>query len=174
MELADKWRWLRDLWEIWTDTSGVQSVSVGYERYGAISDLAYFREQMQREGVAFEIEELTWPKSGGGTKKDRVQRLGPDFKEGSFFVPYPTSSERLTSNQKRKLTEGCEYLIARRIVRRDENDKLYDLTQRFLMQVENFPFCQKKDIIDAVSRIYDMEIRCPVVMSDRDLEPEYI
>jgi hypothetical protein len=58
-------------------------------------------------------------------------------------------------------------------VRRDENRKVYDLTQRFLMQVSDFPFCAKKDIIDAVSRIYDMEVRAPVYIDNGPLEPEY-
>jgi hypothetical protein len=173
MELGDKWRWLRDLREKWRHESGVQGVFVGYEKYGAVSDIAYLKERMSQEGVHFAIEELSWPKSGGGTKKDRVQRLGPDFKSHRFYIPYPTHSERLTSAQRRRKEEGYGHLIARRIVRRDENNKVYDLTQRFLTQVESFPFCQKKDIIDAVSRLYDMEVRAPVFIDNGPLEPEW-
>ena len=34
-------------------------------------------------------------------------------------------------------------------MRRDpDSDKVYDLTERFKMQVHDFPFCQKKDIIE--------------------------
>ena len=58
-------------------------------------------------------------------------------------------------------------------MRRDENRKVYDLTQRFLMQVSDFPFCQKKDIIDAVARIFDMEVRAPVCIDNGPLEPEW-
>jgi hypothetical protein len=66
-------------------------------------------------------------------------------------------------------------MIARRIVRRDpNNNKTYDLTERFLMQVSEFPFCQKKDIIDAVSRIFDMEVLAPVYIDNGPLEPEAI
>ena len=174
MELADKWRWLRDLRDKWRHETGVQGVFVGYERYGAHSDLAYFRERMAQEGAAFEITELSWPKSGGGTKKGRVQRLSPDFKSHRFYVPYPTHSERLTSTQRRRKEEGYGHMIARRIVRRDPaNNKPYDLTERFLMQASDFPFCQKKDIIDAVSRIYDMEVRAPVYIDNGPIEPEW-
>lgn len=173
MELADKWRWLRDLREKWSQAAGIQEIVVGYERYGAISDLAYFKERMTMERVAFDIEELAWPKSGGNTKRDRVQRLGPDFSQHRFYVPYPKHSERLTATQRKVLDSGYGHLVSRRIVRRDENDRVYDLTKRFLLQVADFPFTQKKDIIDAVSRIYDMDIRHPVAYEE-SLEPEHV
>jgi hypothetical protein len=87
---------------------------------------------------------------------------------------YPTKSDRLTSLQRRAHQDGMSHLIAWRIVRRNENNKVYDLSQRFTLQVNDFPFCQKKDIVDAVSRIYDMEIRVPVLYQDMDLEPAQV
>jgi hypothetical protein len=174
IDLAGKWKWLRDLRAKWSIARGVQSVKVGYERYGAQSDLQYFEEKMRTEGGAFEIEELAWPRSGLGSKRDRVQRLSPDFKQHRFYIPYPTKSDRLTSLQIRANRNGTSDLIAWRIVRRNEDNKVYDLSQRFMMQVNDFPFCQKKDIIDAVSRIYDMEIRTPILYQDSELEPAQI
>ena len=69
---------------------------VGYESFGAQSDLDYFHERMRVEGERWEIEELNWPREGEGSKIDRVQRLGPDFKLKRFFVPYPTDADNLT------------------------------------------------------------------------------
>ena len=72
------------------------------------------------------------------------------------------------------MLEGSGHLVSRRVVRRDENDRVYDLTERFLAQADAFPYCQKKDIIDAVSRIYDMEVRAPALIEQGTLEPEYL
>jgi hypothetical protein len=174
IDLAGKWKWLRDLRERWRSERGVQNVYVGYERYGAQSDLQYIEERMLVERVSFEIEELAWPRQGGGSKRDRVQRLSPDFRNHRFYVPYPTKSDELTKVQRRAEHNWEQHLISRRIVRRDENNKVYDLTKRFLMQVSQFPFCQKKDIIDACSRIYDMDPKTPVLYLDVDLEPEAV
>jgi len=171
IELQGKWKWLRDLYEKWKGERGVQGVSVGYERYGAQSDLQYFEERMRTERVSFQIEELAWPRSGSGSKRDRVQRLSPDFKAHRFFIPYPTKSDKLTSLQRQATQDGDGDLIARRIIRRDENNELYDLSSKLMLQVIDFPFCQKKDIIDAVSRIYDMEIRTPVYYLSDEVEP---
>jgi hypothetical protein len=137
-------------------------------------DLDYFREQMAREGVYFDVTALSWPKQGGGTKRDRVGRLGPDFKAHRFFVPYPThsSGERLTSRQRRYREEGLRHMISRRIVRRDETNRVYDVTERFLLQVSDFPFCQRKDLVDAASRLYDMEPTAPAVPDGGPLEPD--
>jgi hypothetical protein len=171
VELQGKWKWLRDLYEKWKVERGVQSVSVGYERYGAQSDLQYFEERMRTERVSFEIEELAWPRSGGGSKRDRVQRLTPDFKAHRFFIPYPTRSNKLTSRQRQAMQEGDKDLISWRIVRRDENNEVYDLSATFMLQVNDFPFCQKKDLIDAVSRIYDMEVCTPSYYLNDEVEP---
>lgn len=174
MELADKWRWMRDLWWRWHDETGVQGCHVGYERYGAISDLQYFEERMRIEQCSFEITPLEWPRSGEGSKNDRVQRLTPDLKNHRFYLPYPTDPENLTSTQERMVREGYEYRISRRIKRLDQDRKSYDVTERLRMQFAFFPFCERKDLVDAVSRIYDMEPCAPVYVDRSTLEPEYL
>jgi phage terminase large subunit-like protein len=72
---------------------------------------------------------------------------------------------------------GDKHLIARPIVRRDEEGKLYDLTTAFQEEATFFPYGTHDDLIDAVSRIYDMQAVPPVnnesAASIEALEPEY-
>jgi len=174
MELRDKWRYLRDLRDKWVNAPGVQGCHVGYERYGAISDLKYFEYQMGVEGCHFEITPLEWPRSGEGSKEDRVQRLTPDLGNHRFYMPYPTDEDRLTSRQQKFEDSGYGYCISRRIRRKDDEGHIYDVTERLRMQFAFFPFCEKKDLIDACSRLYDMDARCPVYVDNSTLEPEFV
>lgn len=172
MDLKERWESLRSLWRKWNDMPGVQTVAVGYERYGAQADLEYFQERMDVEGFAFPIMELEWPREGLGSKEDRVQRLVPDFRNSRFYLPYDTDEKRYTSQQKRAILEGSPYRVARPIRRKDNDGNLYDLRRQFVEQVHFFPFGSQKDLIDAVSRIYDMDVQAPVTLGEFDLEPE--
>jgi hypothetical protein len=174
MVLNDRWVWMRNLWERWSQETGVQGIHVGYERFGAIADLDYFEERMRTEGVNFEITPLEWPRDGEGSKIDRVQRLTPDLSRHRFYLPYPTDPDRLTSKQREFDESGYGYRISHRIRRRDQDGKIYDVTERLRMQFAFFPFCDKKDLIDATSRIYDLEVRPPVYVDSSTLEPEYL
>lgn len=173
MDLAERWLYMRNLFLRWMRQPGVQSVKVGYEKFGAQSDLDYFQERMKIEGPQFEIVELGWPADGDGAKVDRVQRLGPDFRNGKMFLPYPTHKDKLTTLQRRMIAEGRDELVAARIRRKDENGSIYDLGDQFKLQAHYFPFGGLKDLVDAVSRIYDMDPKPPMVMDTSNLEPEY-
>lgn len=174
MDLQERWHRMRDLYRKWRAATGVQGCVVGYERFGAIADLDYFKERQKIENVRFEINELEWPREGPGSKVDRVQRLGPDFRSHRFYLPYPTDSDRLTKAQSRMSSEGYGYRVAQPIRRKDENDSIYDLSERLRMQVHYFPFGSLKDLVDAVSRIYDLDPRGPVMIDTDSLEPEMI
>lgn len=173
MDLMERWTNMRDLWRHWSTAPGVMGVKVGYERYGAIADMDYFAERKRTEHLNFDIEELEWPAEGPGSKEDRVQRLSPDIKTHRIFIPYPTDEENLTPKQVRMVQGGYEYRLAQKIVRKDENAHAYDLAERFKMQVHFFPFGGLKDLIDAFSRIYDMDPRPPEHIDSTILEPEY-
>lgn len=100
MTLSQRWTNLRGLYHRWRGTRGVQHIEVGYERYGAQSDDEYFEEQMQIEykrtrnpHAHFLIQELAWPREGGNSKQERVERLEPDFRNGRFYLPLPILHE---------------------------------------------------------------------------------
>jgi hypothetical protein len=81
MTLSQRWQALRGLNHRWSALPGVQHVAVGYERYGMQSDDEYFYEQMELEhrrklpNAHFPIQELNWPREGGNSKQERVERL---------------------------------------------------------------------------------------------------
>lgn len=178
IDLMDRWRWMRDLWTRWVRAPGIVGLHVGYERYGAIADLDYFKE---RQGIekdqngrhySFEIAELEWPRDGERSKLDRVQRLVPDIRGHRFYLPYPTDEDQLTKLQRQMVSQGYEYRLSQPIVRKDENGLKYDLTDRFRLQVSYFPFGGLVDVIDAASRIYDLEPRTPEYVDETMLEPD--
>jgi hypothetical protein len=169
-DLKERWDYLLMLYKKWKAAPGIQSVEVGYEKYGALADLDYFKEQMQRINFNFPIKELAWPSEGGGSKSDRVQRLVPELKSGRFFIAYPTDKEKLTSNQRRHQAEP--WLWSTRIRRKDSEGVIYDLTTTFRNQVTYFPM-GKVDLIDAVARIFDMGITRPNLSSEQSFEPDW-
>jgi hypothetical protein len=171
MDLMERWENCARLYMRWKAAPGVQAMYVGYESFGAQADLDYFKEQQKLRKLHFEIKELAWPRDGLGAKTDRVQRLGPDFRSHKFFLPYATDDKNLTSNQRRML-DGYQYRIAKSIKRKSENDEIYDLSEQFKLQAHYFPFGGKKDLVDAASRIYDMEPRAPSYREVRYAEPE--
>lgn len=174
IDLMDRWKWMRDLWWKWKQAPGLAGLHVGYERFGAIADLDYFHERQKIEGANFEIVELEWPRDGERSKHDRVQRLVPDIRGHRFYIPYPTDEDRLTKVQRNMIEQGYEYRLARPILRLDENGQKYDLTERFKLQVSYFPFGGLVDVIDAVSRIYDIDPVPPEYVDQQSIEPEYI
>ncbi len=173
MDLQERWENFARMYMRWKMAPGVQQVRMGYESFGAQSDLDYFREQMRMPGKpSFDITELAWPRDTEGGKTDRVQRLVPDCKSHKIFLPYPTDPQSYTRIQHQMLKTGYEYRIARSIKRVDENGNMYDLGDQLKMQFHYFPH-GLKDAIDASARIYDMEPAAPRLNEERYYEPEY-
>ena len=210
MTLSQRWQNLRMLYHRWSAMRGVQHISVGYERYGAQSDDEYFTEQMElehrqkRPNAHFLIQELAWPREGGNSKQERVERLEPDFRNGRFYLPLsvmqdgrpkrwrvdsdPNSGKfgeielldggGLTKLQMQAVEGGSNDLVAKPIICRDpalpgpaQSGGRYDLTLRFMDEYQIFPFGMHKDLIDATSRIYDMDPHPPVLPSSRSSRP---
>jgi hypothetical protein len=171
MSLSERWTALRGLRRTWMAMPGVQSVTVGYERYGSTSDLEYFEEMMRRDGDAFEITELAWPREGPGSKTDRVQRLEPWFRAGRFFLPAVAESE--TKAQVSMREQGQAFRIYKPVKRTDEEGRMYSLNKNFLEEFLVFPFGVHDDLVDAMSRIEDIDPQPPIIVDERSLEPEF-
>lgn len=196
MDLRRRWEAMRLLRTKWIQQPGVQGVFVGYEAYGAEADMDYFLEQMEIDQNAFPIEELRWPRDTEPSKDDRVQRLGPDFRAHKFFIPAilshqgkpcfwkleqgPAGGLELkhieqqgpTSLMQRVTQEGQPSRVCKPIVQKDSEGNIYDLSRHFIEQQMMYPFAPLKDLIDAASRIYDMNPTPPVLVEDKELYPE--
>lgn len=176
MDLRERWLKTAMMYHKWKRTQGVQLCFVGYEAFGAQADLDYFEEQMKtpQGGGFFPIQELMWPRDSEGSKTDRVQRIGPDLRLHKIFLPYDTDPRNLTSTQRKFQNTGYSFRIAQPIRRKDESDNIYDLSKELRLQTHFFPFGGKKDLIDAVSRIYDMEPKAPNMSEPGYMEPDYV
>jgi hypothetical protein len=189
MKLSERWEMLLMLRRKWSQWHGTQIIRVGYERYGQQSDDEYFQERMRTlpEDEQFAIDELAWPHEGSNSKKDRVQRLQPDFELSRFRLPiivkHPDLGEsywsynetdmkidyvpvRGTTNQMKLMEKQHQpFRIPKAIVRRDEDGNVYDVTHALMQEMLIFPFGSHDDLVDATSRIYDME---PTPATDLD------
>lgn len=196
MGLKERWEALRGLRRVWMRQPGVQMVKCGYERYGMQADMEYFKLEMERDKEAFEVIELNWTSDGTKAKDDRVQRLQPDFKGGKFYlamvcqrkVPLLDGNNRPvlgadgkpvmvmepyeTSNQKKVREGGQSFRIFKPVRAKDHEGNVYSLNKGFLDEYLTYPFSAKKDLIDAASRLYDMEPVPPVLIDESILEPE--
>ena len=172
MTLSEKWTYLKRLRMKWKRAPGVREVKVGYERYGAQSDIDHFKAMMAMDGSSFPVYELNWVGGGGSqSKKDRIQRLEPDLKDGSFYFPYPTDEKYLTSMQMDFKDRNQAFLISKKIICIDEERKTYDLTKWMKdNEYSLFPTIHP-DFLDALARIYDMDPIPPRIRTGRVLEP---
>lgn len=197
MPLSERWKRIEELHRKWSGMPGVQSVSVGYERYGAQSDEEYFEEKMRETGRRFEIIELNWTGNvGRESKQSRVERLEPDFRLGSFLLParvwHPEIGESVTwvvtdqsdeiqfravrnlvREERQALANGERWRLMEPIRRIDEDGNIYDFVRVFFEEYRFFPFSPRDDLIDATSRIYDMD-PCAPVQHERVVIEDYV
>ncbi len=172
MKLSRRWQVLRDAWKRWTKMPGVEAVRVGYEQFGMQTDIEYFEERMLIEEIAFPIEELSWPRSGPKSKEQRIERLEPDWRMGRFRLPAvikiddegnvspvdPTKSKAGMA----AIALNRPWQVARPIMKKDEDERVYDLLTKFIEEYVFFPFAPRNDFLDACSRIYDIDPQPPV------------
>lgn len=192
MSLSERWSALKMLHNKWSLEAGITHVQVGYEKYGMQADIEYFEERMREEKNYFTIGELNWPREGQHSKKDRVSRLEPDTRYGAFRLPalihepgvgdcfwhidegqskiVKIPAKGRTRLQQQFVDGGREHLIAKSIRRLDEDGKIYDVTMALIEEMLFFPFAPKDDLVDAASRIYDMDIVVPSLQDQRDAE----
>lgn len=188
MDLGERWDWIKRFRKHWISQVGVQIVEVGYERFGAQSDIEHFKTMMDIEGEYFDIKELNWPRDGDVAKDNRIRRLIPDLKNWRGpFVPYDVAKVKsalalegkdvsnmgdMTSKQLQAVKAGEDYLVAKPIKHKNEDGRMYDLVE-YLLKNEYifFPHTTAKDLLDAMSRIYDMEAVPPIIYNEADTLP---
>jgi hypothetical protein len=118
------------------------------------------------------------------------------FREGSFLVPgrvwHPTLGNAeyharwhledgsdeikyrpcpgLDRAERQARARGERWRLTEPIMRRDEDGNPYDLTRVFFEEFALFPFSPRDDLLDAMSRIADMEPRAPVVFEQVEIQ----
>ncbi len=161
MTLSQRWVALRDLYKRWSLEPGVQSILVGYERYGAQSDEEYFEERMRIEGkadkrVIFPIHELNWVREGSQSKRHRIERLEPDFRTGRFHLPMAVYRDGLP----------CVWYV-------DDDEESKNYGQMMFEEVKGFTKAQQRVLdseeshlisrvikrVDENGQIYDLTLR---------------
>jgi hypothetical protein len=173
MSLAERWQNMKELRRKWTMMPGVQLVEVGYERYGMRSDLEYFEEKMaETGGEVFDIRELAWPSEGPNAKPDRIQRLEPFHRPNAARLYLAASEPNETPAQKKMRTRGEPHRIFKPTMRKDHEGRIYSLNKMYLDEYQTYPYSAHDDLLDAASRIFDMEPRAPEIVDQRLTEPQ--
>jgi len=78
--------------------------------------------------------------------------------------------DNLTREQRKYAAPALRYRIVDPIKRVDENKEVYDLTRVFIDEFLSHPFGKHDDLIDAVSRIYDINPRPPDLFDEQSTE----
>jgi phage terminase large subunit-like protein len=156
---------------------GVQTVRVGYERYGLRDALDHIEERMEVEKLSFELVELAWPSEGGNAKYDRIQRLEPDHRAGRWHYalePIDQNGNRIeeTRNQRAMRESGQGFRIFKPVHRLDHEGNVYSLNKKLFDQYGRYPFVTHDDVLDAQSRLHDMDPAPPLIIDQTSLEPE--
>lgn len=171
MDLSDRWRILKGFHKKWSKAPGVQMTKVGYERYGAQSDIQHFETMMKLEedAYSFPIEEVNYPREGAIDKDNRIRRLIPDFQNWRFFIPY----EGMETSMQRKHPKE---LWAKKIVSikgTGAERETYNVTKWWITnEYVFFPHSMQKDFLDAMNRIYDLDPVPPITYDESDVYPE--
>jgi hypothetical protein len=67
----------------------------------------------------------------------------------------------------KRQTQVREHRAVKALRRRDEDDNIYDMTRAFIEELLLHPFGAYKDLIDATSRVYDLDPHAPVALEGR-------
>ena len=106
---------------------------IGYERYGMQTDVDYFRMEGERENKFLPLYEM----GGSMSKEDRVRRLVALFERGDLLFP--------------KKLEYWSNFECRNV----------DIVQRLIFEMESFPFGEHDDLLDCLSRCFDLFLNNP-------------
>lgn len=121
-----------------------KKMPAGYEKYGKDSDIEHIQSKMRDESYHFDIV----PLGGSMGKNDRIRRIIPDFEQGDIY--FPVKKEYVTY-------EG----------------KAIDLVAIFLNEeFVPFPVGEHDDMLDALARKKDMNIKYPLAQAIRLTVPD--
>lgn len=76
-----------------------------------------------------------------------------------------------TKQQQKYIDEGLHYRVPKPIKRVDEDGVPYDLTRCFMEEARLVPFAPHDDLVDACSRIYDLDPQKPVEYEGWQTQP---
>lgn len=104
---------------------------VGYEKYGLMTDTHYAKKRMSEEGYNFQLIEL----GGRMAKEERIRRMIPDLQKGRWYFPDT-------------------------LIYTDTEGRSLDMVKELLdSEMAVFPRSRFDDGLDAVTRIYDVEMQ---------------
>jgi hypothetical protein len=92
---------------------------------------------------------------------DRMQAAGANDNPAVGSIVY-RPMQKLTRQQRYCEATFQKYRIVSALKRRNEDGDMYDLTRVFIEEARLHPFAPHDDLIDAVSRIFDMEPKKPI------------
>jgi len=117
-----------------------QKLKVGYEKYGKDSDIAHIQDKMNDENYQFPIVAL----GGSMGKNDRIRRIIPDFENTIIWFPV-----------------RLDYVNC--------DNKSVDLVATFISEeFVPFPVGEHDDMLDALARYKDMDIKFPMLGPPKD------
>lgn len=107
--------------------------AVGYEKYGLMADVEYLKERQAQDNYRFEVTEIGGPMP----KNDRIRRLIPIASDNRLYLP-------------------------RGIHRTLYDGKTVDLVNALVEEeMMGFPVALHDDALDAITRIFDMDMVWP-------------
>ncbi len=106
---------------------------IGYEKYGMQSDLDYFRMENEKDSYFMPFFAM----KGSMSKEDRILRLVALFEDGAILFP-------------KQLNYWSKY-----------ESKNIDIIQRLIFEMESFPFGEHDDLLDCLSRMFDLFLNNP-------------
>lgn len=127
LSLTERWEAVRDLHKQW------KPILVGYERYGLMTDIDYFKERMEHENYRFAVTEL----AGSTAKYDRIAAMEPSLRAGRWWWPKEISRMAWIDN-------GSQ-----------PEKRRVNLIELYMQELELFPVGAHDDMLDSQARVLD-------------------
>lgn len=117
-------------------------IITAYEQYGAQADIQHIRYVQEQTNYRFPITQIGYTGQQKLKKEERIRRLVPDMSSGRWYAP--DSLVKIS-------VEGKEY------------EPIEDMIKEEMIP---FPVGKHDDAIDAISRIYDLDVITPSAINN--------